>query len=62
MSDDEVFGLAIHFVQDGKFKEDKNDTFTMTKEEKKSLEEQAKIEYLAEQKQKLEEVEKKRIS
>lgn len=61
MSDQEVFGLAIHFVQDGDIKETKSDKVVLTKEVKASLEEQAREEYLAEQKAKLEEAEKKRL-
>lgn len=61
MSDEEVFGLAIHFVQDGKIKVKSVEIYTLTKDEKKSLEEQAKEEYLAEQKAKLEAEETKRI-
>lgn len=60
MADCEVFGLAIHFVQDGETKEKKQETFTLTKEAKQSIEEQAKAEYLAKQKKKLEEADKKR--
>ena len=61
MSDTEVFGLVIHFVHDGDIPETKGQNYTLTKEDKKSLEEQARAEYLAEQKKKLEEAEKKRI-
>ncbi len=61
ISDTEVFGLVIHCVHDGEIKEDKSDKYVLTKEAKKSLEEQAKEEYLTEQKRKLEEAEKKRI-
>lgn len=61
MSDEEVFGLAIHFVHDGKIPDTKSDSYTLSKEEKESLEEKAKKEYLAEQKKKLEEAEKKRL-
>lgn len=61
MSDDEVFGLAIHFVQDGEIKVTKEEKFTLTKEEKKSLEQQARQEYLAEQKKKIEEAEKRKL-
>ena len=60
MSDEEVFGLAIHYITDGEIKETKSSKVTLTREEKKSLEEQAKAEYLAEQKKKLEEQERKR--
>lgn len=61
MSDDEVFGLAIHFVQDGEIKANKEEELTLTKAQKKSLEQQAKEEYLAEQKRKLAEEEQKRL-
>ena len=61
MSDKEVFGLAIHFVIDGEIKETKKDSLVLSKEVKKSLEEQAREEYLAEQKRKLAEQEKKRL-
>jgi len=61
MSDKEVFGLAVHFVLDGTIKETKSDKVVLTKEVKESLEEQARQEYLAEQKAKLEEAEKKRL-
>lgn len=61
MSDQEVFGLAIHYVHDGAPKESKKEKYTLTKEEKKSLEQQAKEEYLAEQKRKLAEEEQKRL-
>lgn len=61
MSVQEVYGLAIHYVHDGAPTPTKDSSYTLTKEEKKSLQEQAKEEYLAEQKRKLEEAEKKRI-
>lgn len=62
LSDEEVFGQAVHFIQDGApIKEYKDNKVTLSKEVKKSLEEQAKEEYLAEQKRKLEEAEKKRL-
>lgn len=61
MSDEEVFGLAIHYIQDGEVKESKGSKVTLSKEVKKSLEEQAREEYLAEQKRKLAEDEKKRL-
>ncbi len=60
MSDEEVFGLAIHFIQDGKVKEERSQKYVLTKDVKKSLEEQAKEEYLAEQKAKLAEEDRKR--
>lgn len=60
MSDEEVYGLAIHFVQDGEVKENPGEKYTLSKAEKKSLEEQARADYLAEQKRKLEEEERKR--
>lgn len=59
MSDEEVFGLAIHYVQDGEIKETKEEKYTLTKAEKISLEEKARKEYLAEQKFKLEEEKRK---
>ena len=61
MSDQEVYGLVIHYIHDGAPAPTKDSSYTLTKEEKKSLQEQAKEEYLAEQKRKLEEAEKKRI-
>lgn len=61
MSSQEVYGLVIHYVHDGAPAPTKDSSYTLTKEEKKSLQEQAKEEYLAEQKRKLEEAEKKRI-
>ena len=61
MSDDEVYGLAIHFIQDGKVKEIKSSSYVLTKESKESLKERAEKEFIAEQKKKLEEAEKKRI-
>ena len=62
LSDEEVFGQAVHFIQDGApIKEYKDNKVTLSKEVKKSLEEQAREEYLAEQKRKLEEEEKKRL-
>lgn len=61
MSDQEVFGLVIHYVHDGAPKDVKKDKYTLTKEEKKSLEQQAREEYLAEQKRKLAEEEQKRL-
>lgn len=60
MSDDEVYGLAIHYVLDGEIKKT-SDNYVLSKETKKSLEERAKQEFLAEQKKKLEDAEKKRI-
>ena len=60
LPDAEVFGQAIHFVQDGEVKENKESKLVLTKEVRKSLEEQAKDEYLAEQKRKLEEAERKK--
>lgn len=60
MSDEEVLGLAIHYITDGEIKETKSSKVTLTREEKKSLEEQAKAEYLAEQKKKLKEQERKK--
>ena len=61
ISDEEVFGLAIHFIHDGEIKNQNSSSYTLSKAEKKSLEEQAKEEYLAEQKRKLEDAENKRI-
>ena len=61
MSDEEVFGLAIHFVQDGKVVEVKSEKFTLSKETKESLKARAEQEFIQEQKRKLEEAEKKRI-
>ena len=61
MSDQEVFGLVIHYVHDGAPKESKKEKYTLTKEEKKSLEQQAREEYLAEQKRKLADEEQKRL-
>ena len=61
ISDEEVFGLAIHFIHDGEIKNQNSSSYTLSKDEKKSLEEQAKEEYLAEQKRKLEDAENKRI-
>lgn len=60
LSDVEVFGQAIHFIQDGEIKVTKESKIVLTKEVKKSLKEQAEQEYLAEQKRKLEEAEKKK--
>ena len=60
LSDAEVFGQAIHFIQDGEIKVTKESKVVLTKEVKKSLEEQAEQEYLAEQKRKLEEAAKKK--
>ena len=61
ISDEEVFGLAIHFIHDGEIKNQNSSSYTLSKDEKKSLEEQAKEEYFAEQKRKLEDAENKRI-
>lgn len=61
MSDEEVFGLAIHFVQDGKVEVAKKETYVLSKESKESLKERAEKEFVEEQKRKLEEAERKRI-
>jgi len=61
MEDDEVFGLAVHFIEDGKVKESKKDNAVLTKETKESLIEKAKADFLKEQKEKLEKAEQKRI-
>lgn len=60
MSDQEVYGLVIHYIHDGAPKESKETKCILTKEEKKSLEEQAREEYLAEQKAKIAEAERKK--
>lgn len=63
ISDKEVFGWSIHFIQDGKsIVKTESETYTLTKEEKKSLEQQAKEQFLEEQRAKLEEEERKRIA
>lgn len=61
MADEEVFGLAIHFVQDGKVEVAKKETYVLSKESKESLKERAEKEFVEEQKRKLEEAERKRI-
>lgn len=61
MSDEEVFGLAIHYIQDGKVKEYKKETYVLSKESQESLKERAEKEFVEEQKRKLEEAERKRI-
>ena len=60
LPDAEVYGQAIHFVLDGEVKETKDTKVVLTKEVKKSLQEQAEEEYLAEQKRKLEEAARKK--
>jgi len=60
LSDEEVFGQAIHFVQDGEVKVTQDSKVVLSKEVKKSLQEQAEEEYLAEQKRKLEEAARKK--
>jgi len=61
MSDEEVFGLAIHFIQDGKIEVAKKEKYVLTKESQESLKERAEKEFVEEQKRKLEEAERKRI-
>ena len=61
MSDQEVYGLVIHYVHDGAVPTKEETGYTLTKEEKKSLQEQAKEQFLREQKLKLEKEEEKRI-
>ena len=60
MSDAEVFGMIVHYVHDGASAASKDTTYTLTREEKKNLEEEAKKQYLAEQKAKLAEEEAKK--
>jgi len=60
ISDQEVYGMVIHYVHDGDIPEEKGNKYVLTKEEKKSLQEQAREEYLAEERRKIEEAERKK--
>jgi len=60
ISDQEVYGMVIHYVHDGDIPQEKGTKYVLTKEEKKSLQEQAREEYLAEERRKIEEAERKK--
>ena len=47
VEDKDVYGWAVHYILDGK-QEHTTKTYTLTKEEKKSIEEQAKEKYMNE--------------
>lgn len=61
MSEQEVYGLVIHYIHDGEIKEEKAKKYVLTEEEKLSIEEQARQEYLEEQKRKIEDQERNKL-
>jgi len=54
VEDEEVYGWAIHYVQDEPVKVSESDSYTLTKEEKESAKEKAIREYEAAERKKLE--------
>lgn len=60
LEDKEVYGMAVHYIHDGKIEIKKDDSYTLTRQDKADLEQKAKDEYLREQKQLLAKKEKKK--